>query len=536
MVVSFVGAGQYCLATKVFMYVLKHFAQLPGRVIASLENTKVSFALIVLTFLFIITLRLFVESFSTHYEMSLILFTHYYLIYIAIAMSLILLFHLATKTSISKIAKVVLPCFLILVVAPTLDLLISGGKGLDMGYLLPELHPDLLWRFLAFFGEFEDFGVTPGMKIEIALALVASFIYFLTKGAKIIKSLCFTFLTYTTIFAFSISPFVVKVIAQLFELTLLEFPFSYSDDLLVNYLATVIILIGGVTAYLANRQRFISIIKDIRLLRILYYLSMFIVGVAFGFPNIVLEITATNIYHFLFIPISLTFACLFSIVTNNIADYEIDKAANPNRPLVSASISYDVYKKLTWPFIICALFYAAITNLNTLFLIALFMGNYFLYSMPPIRLKRIPFFSKLTISLNSLALIMLGFNTITNSLSNLPGITYPIVLIGMTAVANMIDIKDYHGDKQAGIKTLPVIMGLTRAKILIGVFFLLTYSALFFVVDFLNAPLFWSLIFVILGIIQFFLIIRKNYNENPVLLAGLFSIGLVTYLIFKYAY
>ena len=60
---------------------------------------------------------------------------------------------------------------------------------------------------------------------------------------------------------------------------------------------------------------------------------------------------------------------------------------------------------------------------------------------------------KLVISLNSLALAILGFFTITNSIRNIPVIIFPIFLIGITAMANMIDIKDYHGDKQVGIKT-----------------------------------------------------------------------------------
>ena len=256
---------------------------------------------------------------------------------------------------------------------------------------------------------------------------------------------------------------------------------------------------------------------------------------AFAASTAPFKLTATNISDFLFIPISLLFASLFSILTNNMADYEIDRISHPDRPLVSGSIRFYVYQRLAWPFLGAALFYAIIVNFTTLFFVTLLIGNYFLYSMPPFRLKRVTFFSKLVISVNSLAAVMLGVLTITDSLYNLPAITFPIVLIGITAVANFLDIKDYEGDKQVGIATLPVVLGLTKAKILVGLFFILTYGALFLVIDFLKAPLYWLPVFVFLGIIQFFLTNRKRYNENLVLGVILLTIWLVIYLISRYA-
>lgn len=382
-------------------------------VIDSLENAKVPFLYFVLTYLFAITLRCFIELLAAHGAISLIISTHYYLMYTALALSLIILFHLATKASITKVAKVILPCFMVLVLAPSLDFLISGGKGLVMTYLLPGVHDDLFWRFLTFFGDFTEMGVTPGIRIEIALVLLASFLYFFTRSSRLIKSICFTFLTYAILFTFAIIPFVVKAI-----MGLLGLEFSPSNILMTNFYATAIFILGVMIAYLGNRAYFVSIIKDIRLLRVVYYLSMFALGIAVGASNTVFELAATNIFHFLFIPISLVFAILFSIVTNNIADYEIDYTLGSNRPLVKGNISLDIYQKLAWIFLGVAMVYAALVNFTTLFLITLFIGNYFLYSMPPLRLKRITFFSKLAISINSLALAILGFLTITGSIHN----------------------------------------------------------------------------------------------------------------------
>jgi 4-hydroxybenzoate polyprenyltransferase len=499
-----------------------------------LENLKSPFLYFILTFAFAITLRFFIELLSTHDKIELIVFAHYSLFYTAIALSLILIFHLTTKTAVTKVAKVILPGFLILVIAPSIDLLISGGKGIRMTYLLPDVHNDLLWRFITFFGDLEaagpiqEIGVTPGIKVELALVLLGSFYYFLVKRRNLLKSIGYTFLTYAILFVFAISPFIIKYFVELLGLG-----YNFSHELFISFFVTAIFLLGVAIAYFGNKQQFVNIIKDIRLVRIVYYFSMFALGVIIGLSNHVFELTATNLFHFIFIPISILFACLFSIVTNNIVDYEIDKISNHERPLITGNIRLDMYRKLAWVFFGLAMVYAVVVNFVTLFFILLFIGNYFLYSMPPLRLKRITFFSKLAISINSLALAMLGFLTITHSLTlnGFPGIAFPIILIGVTALANMIDIKDYYGDKQLGIKTLPVVLGLTWAKRVIGIFFLLTYGSIFFVVQYLNVPIYFFFVFILFGVAQFFLVNRKNYNERPVLLLCLFSIVVIIYFI-----
>ncbi len=68
----------------------------PRRMIGALENPKVGFGNHVLSFVFIMTVRNFLEMFSDNEDISLGLFAHYYLSYVCLAMGLILLFHLAS--------------------------------------------------------------------------------------------------------------------------------------------------------------------------------------------------------------------------------------------------------------------------------------------------------------------------------------------------------------------------------------------------------------------------------------------------------
>ena len=222
------------------MKLFKKVINLSNRVIHSLENSKVLFIYFVLTFFFAATLRNFIEIFSDNLPVNQQeFFIHYYTSYVALAMSLILLFHLLTKTDIPKIARVVLPSFIILNLAPILDLILSWGKGYNIAYLLPGIHHNLILRFFTFFGDFPGLGITPGMKIEIGIILLGSFIYFYLKNLKLIKSLFSTILVYTLIFCYAATPFAIK---KALEFSGLEF--KLSDSLFINFYLVVIFLTG----------------------------------------------------------------------------------------------------------------------------------------------------------------------------------------------------------------------------------------------------------------------------------------------------
>ena len=122
-------------------------------------------------------------------------------------------------------------------------------------------------------------------------------------------------------------------------------------------------------------------------------------------------------------------------------------------------------------------------------------------------------------------MVLLGYFFISGDLE-IPGSIIAFFLICLTAVINFIDIKDYEGDKKAGIKTIPVIFGLKISKVIIGVFFLISYFFVYFILKKFLIPL------IILSIIHFYLINRKNYNEKLVFIAYLVSlIILIVYLL-----
>jgi 4-hydroxybenzoate polyprenyltransferase len=257
----------------------------------------------------------------------------------------------------------------------------------------------------------------------------------------------------------------------------------------------------------------------------LFYILMIILGVAIGYKYY--DILRYGLPDFLFLNILTLIICLvlgifFSIVTNNIVNDNIDKISNKERPLFKENFPLKDYVTFGVICLTLSLFGAFIVSYLGFFFIFLFIGNYFIYSMPPIRFKRVSLLSKLTISLNSLFLTLLGFSLFLESSGVINLTSFPTEYIYFfllfTLAANFIDIKDYEGDKREGIKTLPVLLGLEKSKKLIAFFFILPY--LF--IGLLNKDL--MIICILLSLVNILLITDKNYNERRILINILFSI------------
>ena len=110
-----------------------------SNIIHYFEDTPVRLSSLLFSFWFIVTLRHFIELFSDGTSFVWQLYVHYLMGYLAGATCLIFFFHIAIKKSLLKVSKVIFLMFLLLLVAPVVDLFISKGNGFDMRYMLLQL-------------------------------------------------------------------------------------------------------------------------------------------------------------------------------------------------------------------------------------------------------------------------------------------------------------------------------------------------------------------------------------------------------------
>ncbi len=491
------------------------------QLIQRLQETNTSLLNYMITFIAIIALRTFLELFSVNTPLFLVRVLHYALSYIVLMLGLLILFSYANKESIERTARVILPGFAILIIVPLIDLLLSKGAGINITYLLPEYH-DLFTSFVTFFGEYPGMGASPGIRIEVGLVLLGSLYYIYAKTGNIIKSIGYVFLEYCWIFAWASTPFALKGLNKLFNL-----PTTTNDIDFIKFFIILTFILTILITSMTYRNYLLAILKDLRYLSILHYILFFILGIVIAKDDLQIY-TEDNLLDFILVPLSLVFAIIFSIITNNKEDYEIDKVTNTKRPHVKGEIPPGIYQKIGWLSLTISLMIAAAVSFKIVFLMAVFIGNYYLYSMPPIRFKRVPFLSKSVIGINSIVLMITGFIIVTLSMREFPREIIPIVVLMVTSASNFIDIKDYKGDKKAGIKTIPTIFGLKKGKLIIGTLFFL--SALM-----LNLLIKEKLILigsVILGSFCFYLINKKRYNEKMIYLTyELAAVGLIIFLL-----
>lgn len=468
---------------------------------------------------------------STINQISFAVHAHNYFTYLWTATAIILWLYFITRRDIEKITKFVFFFFFAIWLAPILDYLISAGTH-RFTYYEPSYHSDMLRRYLTFFGSYDyKTGASYGIRIEVALIMLGIGVYiksFLNKG--IFRAILGMWGTYTIIFLMGMWPFLWDGFIRIF----FEGYEFYHNEYGSDYYLVLLFLNGTLILYFYNKKYFIEVLKDLRFLRIGHYILMYFLGKLYLYrhdPGFNITVTHDWAVGSVLTSMGIFFACLYSLLSNNFADIKIDTISNPTRPSVTGNVPIGYQKNLAFYAIIFCAFYGFNADFITATLLFLFIGIYHLYSMPPFRLKLIPIFSKILIAANSLILFLLGQYSVTGLVSASEGLVL-FFLIPFGLCLNFIDIKDYEGDKKAGVQTLPVLLGLKKAKILTASFFIFCHLCAIVMLDLFIFKLFYNKIaLILLSLLQAFFILRKNYSEKAVFI--LYFLGIIFFL-FQY--
>src|SRR4030042_2622562 len=163
------------------------------KIVTAIENSPINFQLWLAAFSGIIVLRLLVENWLDNFRSrsGLFLFyefAHTFLFFLISYILFVVLINKFLKVEVKKTANVLLWGFLIIVIPPIIDFIVSKGKGFWSFYEFDSL-AGLVKRFFTFFGDTPEIGITYGVRIEVAVAIVFLFIYSLIRSKNIIKSL-----------------------------------------------------------------------------------------------------------------------------------------------------------------------------------------------------------------------------------------------------------------------------------------------------------------------------------------------------------
>ena len=197
---------------------LKRIQGLFVKTVDHVENQQAPFTRYYFLFAAILAVRLALEFFSSRRLFTIDDILHIGLWFIFIVLAFRVQLHLFSGEKIIKVAKLVIVFFSIALTAPIIDLILTGGVGAKMNYLSLHSWKDIAWSYITVGGSSLSRGATPGIRIEIALLVIASFNYVRTKKNSILQGVIAAVSIYTVLFLSGAVPLLLGYIVNIFHL------------------------------------------------------------------------------------------------------------------------------------------------------------------------------------------------------------------------------------------------------------------------------------------------------------------------------
>ena len=506
----------------------------------------------------IIILRMVLESFSGN-GLSLYLFlevfVHPPLLFLSMNLALVIFIALYTKTSPINLLKISIFTFPILLSMPIVDFVASGGQGNIRSQYLFVPWPELLEKYVTFFGSNFTLGITYGVRLQLLLFILTTGAYLFYRTRKIWKTILGVVVGYTLFFIFTALPSIVGALSYLprrpWEISEIEiaqrfigtrsiFSIHYPPEkiqALFNIemgliLFPILVIFLLVIFYLWDRTKWKEFFKHLRYLRLFFHLGALGVGMFLGMKilRVPFDTSLYGILTIISLVIAVTAIWVVSLTINDRNDIAIDEISNPERLLPRKIFTKDEFKSIG---IIAALlaFFGTILVGYPFFMLGLasmILG--FIYSSPPFRIRYWPFISHAYMALGTVFLVMMGFLLFAPSgtLNNFPVNFMALLVLVVTLIMNLKDIKDIEGDKPNAVYTIPTIFGLERSKTIIAILFFVSYL-LFPLL--LQAPQIFPTA-IVFGLLTAFLIKMKKVHEGWIFTVYSLFVVVIALLVF----
>ncbi len=471
----------------------------------SIEKISFNFYLWVFYIYAIFVLRGVLEPIFEHYSEFphwVHPFIHWPLWYLNLFLSVIFIIYFFSRKDIVRISKVVFFLSFIMIFVPIIDHFVSQGKGFVIRYA--RTYDEIVSGFLSAAGLFGNSIATPGQAFavwSIAIMLALYMLYLRVSLKRILVSIFTSYLVLSFYASFPI------FIAQLLGFELPNFGHEVKAATIV-FLLFLALIQTTIFFFIYSRKEIVSFLSSLKLSRAAHYLVLYIFGAFYPY----LFLCPANI--FVFSLFSFFFAGFLAFescaVLNNIYDKELK------------GLKKGTAFKIVFSLSIFAIFFSLLPlNIDALipFTAAFIIG--ILYSLPPVRLKRLGFANNLVIGLLSMLAFTTGFLTQLPLLEKLPLLSLLGVFITFSLAANVKDLKDYKTDKREKIKTLPVIFGYRKSIPIIALLLLISFAI--FPAFFGNIHL--SLIGAFFGLINVFALLRYR-DEKVTFLIYFFAMAL----------
>lgn len=477
------------------------------KTLTAIETSKTSFGLWMVAFLCLIVMRLLVENWLFGFESRSAMFifyefTHNLSFFLLSFLIFLPIFQYFARASLSVASNMLLSGFLIILLPPIIDFIISDGKGLWSFYIFDGF-PGIISRYFTFFGNRPDMGITYGVRVEVALVTIFFGLYVLQKTKRLSRALFAAISAYSLLFFLGTFPsWAAMLIEGVSEgrwilrgtdvAGVFLSPFAFFSRDLVDprsilnakmslVYAAILPLALGLWLFVRHRAIFLVLFRNARLPQVVYHAGLLLIGMglailfagakfSFGFFDVLAVFLLLG---------AVVSAWLASVVPNDCFDTVIDAETNASRPLPSGAIQISLYRAIGAGFFAVSLFFSALVSPRAVLFLLLYQAVAWIYSSPPFRLKRFPVIASFTSAVASVLILFLGFSTLApeGNIGALPVSLVFLFLFAYTVSIPLKDFKDIAGDAKDSVWTLPVILGAERAKLAVGCGLFVSYLA-----------------------------------------------------------
>ncbi|MFH1278085.1 MAG: UbiA family prenyltransferase [Candidatus Eisenbacteria bacterium] len=407
---------------------------------------------------------------------SLMIFDHFLLFYGALYVVLALAISAATEFELGRVLRVLLFGWVLILIPPLADALLGGGRGFTITYI-----PEFTGRAFSFFDPRAMLPeVSPGQRIEVGLGFLLVLAYGLFGGARLVRSVLAAVIFYMVVVFFGYLPVLVAKIP-------LPGGLPAGDPLAVfrgggiilhesrkQALLFLLVLVAGGTVLLAKlRPREArAVLRHLRPLRTAHYGGLALLGAVYGavlFGPYLPGPALGHAYDLLGlggIVLAVAFAFQCGAALNDLADVRGDRVSAPGRPLMKGDLGERETACLALLHGAAALFLAFNVGYVPFLLVLFALALSAVYSLPPFRLKRIPFVATGVLGLVSASSFLAGFSLFAGgrAYALAPGGILSAIVAGMALAFTAKDLKDVEGDRADGVHTLPTLLGEKRGR------------------------------------------------------------------------
>ncbi len=267
--------------------------------------------------------------------------------------------------------------------------------------------------------------------------------------------------------------------------------------------------------YFRNPRVFVLFFRTMRASRHAYYTVIFAAGYLLG-----VKISGTIFNTVVFVSGILLMNVLFasSLAINNVYDKKIDALNDKDNILNSSGLGLHDYYILFFSLMGVSLVISTAVSFMVLLLAIVIHITSWIYSSPPLHLKKVFILNTLLIAFSTLLAMALGFAASSGSVVLFPpGLAFTVIIV-LTLAFNTKDVNDYKGDKKHGVKTIVTVFGQKKGRMITAV---LAFAGYLLVPVLLNA---YGLLIpsAAFGGITYAVINTKKRRINETLIFGLF--------------